>query len=223
MVAGLPKEKQEFNLSLCQKCSVKETCLISQCLQTNEEYLEQLRVIEVQTGEILYLEEALSISGLYILCQGRISLTRRTRNKSKKWVVRLLYPGDFIGVESFFTDRYYDSATALQETRAIFLSHTLLERVIKRSPQIALGLMKEISKLCEVYVNRIVEMSGASLNERFLSVLRSLGDGGQQVTFSQAELAPLLGVTRQTVNKHLRQLQHQGVIKLARRRITLLD
>jgi DNA-binding GntR family transcriptional regulator len=46
---------------------------------------------------------------------------------------------------------------------------------------------------------------------------------GASMAVNQTELARAIGVTRESVNKHLARLKHAGVVDVAPGRVTLLD
>ena len=77
--------------------------------------------------------------------------------------------------------------------------------------------------------NRLVEALYTPVHLRVRARLRDLariygGDEGEPITLplSQEELAGLVGTTRETVNRVLRDEQARGAVSLARRRITIL-
>jgi CRP-like cAMP-binding protein len=59
---------------------------------------------------------------------------------------------------------------------------------------------------------------------RLLEVAQLYGvDAGQSVPLGQSDLAGLAGVTRQTTNRVLAEAQSEGIIKLRRGNIDIID
>ena len=60
-----------------------------------------------------------------------------------------------------------------------------------------------------------------------LCALYAVGNGGQggaiPLSFTQEELAPLVGTARPTINKVLKDLEEQGLVRLTRGRVTVPD
>ncbi len=113
------------------------------------------------------------------------------------------------------------NATALENSQCLFLPKEAMKVALEKSPEFARHL---IQLLCEI-LRRNTEAMGAfaflGLDGRLAQKLHDLalahaeleGHGGHfRRKFSQNELAQMLGVTREALNKRLKALAHDGLI-----------
>lgn len=91
-----------------------------------------------------------------------------------------------------------------------------------------LGLNWQVLRLLSARSRRLYDLLGERtalpLGVRLARILRGLFvQYGESLQISQEELAEILGVTRQSVNRELRELQAQGVATIGRGRVVLLN
>jgi len=139
------------------------------------------------------------------------------------------------------------SAMTTEDTVALTLDREDLRRCAAASPDIAFAIMEVLSArlrysteyaeslaFLDVYgrvASRLLELadrSGVETGELVPSSVpspsRDPTEGTElDVELTQEELATLVGATRRSVSKALGTFQDQGLIKLGRRRITILD
>ena len=58
---------------------------------------------------------------------------------------------------------------------------------------------------------------------RLLAVAHQFGEGGTVVTLTQDDLASMAGTTRPTANRVLKRAEADGLLRLSRGRIEILD
>ncbi len=159
---------------------------------------------------------------VYLILRGRASVSTVGRN-GEALVIREIGAGEIIGEVSLL-DGGPRSATvkAITKTELIGIDRAPFMQLIGDRPAIALSLLSVLATRLRLLTTYADELAGLPLRKRLAKYLFTLSTvHGQRVgptrvrigqKFSQEELARRLGVTRESVNKHLRQLQKDGIV-----------
>lgn len=169
---------------------------------------------------------------LYIVIRGRIRIFASNRRGSEI-TLALLGPGEFFG-EMALLDGQPRSANAEAE------EDTELH-VLKRDPFFSFLMHKESALraiLCSLSLrlrrtdDLLTEACFLQVQHRLARKLVELAEAiaaeeGQSESYNiratQQELAGMIGVTRESVNKELKVLRRKGLVQTSRNRITVLD
>jgi len=133
--------------------------------------------------------------------------------------------GVWIGVAEILLDSPYMTDSIAEETCVLLsFSRTAFDGLL-RIPEVNDFILRELARRCCILHGRV------SLNlplGRLVNYLLSesapapAGKGSLIVSKTQEEIAEAIGVTRETVNKHLGLLQSRGLISIGRGSITLI-
>jgi CRP-like cAMP-binding protein len=123
------------------------------------------------------------------------------------------------------------SAMTMEESVALTLDREDLRRCVAASPDIAFAIMEVLSTRLRYSTEYAESLAFLDVYGRVASRLLELADrsrvGTEEtetgVELTQEELATLVGATRRSVSKALGAFQDQGLIRLGRGRITILD
>lgn len=171
-------------------------------------------------------------TALYIIFKGLIKVAVST-SRGDEVTLAVLSDGDFFG-EMALLDNLPRStdAVALEDTqlyvlnRSDFLSFLIQnEHAIRAIIEVlSLRLRRTDDMVAEVCFLNVP----ARLAKRLVTLVESRHQAdrdGQQyrVHLTQRELASLIGVSRETINKELKVLRQKGIVSTARSSITILD
>lgn len=107
-----------------------------------------------------------------------------------------------------------------------------MHAVVQKYPQVVFGVTKVIGLRRQRVEKRLRNLLFRSNRERVIHLILELVekygrqlDGGVElnIRLSHQEMASIIGSTRETVTVVLGQLQSEGLIKIARRRITICN
>jgi CRP-like cAMP-binding protein len=145
----------------------------------------------------------------------------------------ILGPGDFFGDLSLLDGQPRSAgADAMQETRALILERTDFLDLIRSRPEAALAVMAVVSKRLRETDEMASDLAfldvGGRLAKRLLELASSHGvrreDGTLlDVNITQEQLANMIGVTRESVNRNLANFRRLGLIANQGRRIIISD
>jgi CRP/FNR family transcriptional regulator, cyclic AMP receptor protein len=169
---------------------------------------------------------------LYIIERGRVKITIPS-SSGEELILAILGAGDFLGDLSLF-DGKPRSATvqALEETDTLCLHREDLLALMRNRFDV-------VEKILEVLARRIRDTDVLLAEAHFLDItsrlakkILELGDtfgireGGQVrigMKITQKELASMIGATRESINKQLKALRDQGLVRISGGTIEILN
>jgi CRP/FNR family cyclic AMP-dependent transcriptional regulator len=201
----------------------------------DEEAAEALRQsmseVSLARGQVLF-REGDSGDRLYVVADGKLKLGR-TSTDGRENLLAVLGPGEMFGELSLFDPGPRTAtATAVTDTRVLALSHPDLKPWLNGRPEVALSLLRQISRRLrrtnEVVGDLVFSDVPGRVAKALLDLSQRFGvqaeDGihvGHDLT--QEELAQLVGASRETVNKALADFAGRGWLRLEARAVVLID
>jgi CRP/FNR family transcriptional regulator, cyclic AMP receptor protein len=169
--------------------------------------------------------------GLYGVLQGGVAVVASSAS-GKELILNTFAAGDFFG-EIALLDGKGRTATAVArvDSELLFIGRSSFIPFLERHPQASARI---IALLCE-RLRRTTELMedstflnvGMRLAKGLISLAKRdgspAGAGAVELTISQAELAAMLGVTREIVSRQLAGWRAAGLLTLGRGRIVLRD
>ncbi len=148
-------------------------------------------------------------------------------------VLALHTPGDIPDLQSFHLKKMDHSVAALVHSKAGFIAHGALDKLVREFPSIGVLLWRDTLIDAAIFREWIVNVGQRSalgglahlLCEVFVR-LRAVGlvtDHTCELPLTQSELADALGVSAVHVNRTLQELRGEGLIEFQSRHLTILD
>ena len=171
--------------------------------------------------------------GLHVVLAGRVKISS-VSDSGAEAILATLRPGEFFGSLALLDGAPRSaSATALDASETVVLPRDRFRRLVDESPAIRdhvlSGLALEIRRLTRhVEDLHFLDIAGR-LAARLVWLAHEQGvpgaDGSLRLegALSQGELASMVGSTRQSVNKLLGNLVDDGLIRVGRDAIVVLD
>jgi CRP-like cAMP-binding protein len=179
-----------------------------------------LRVREFDPGQAAF-SAGDSAAGVWIVRDGRIELS--VGSGRHRAVVHLLRPGDvdgdiqlLLGMPMPYTGRALTGATCL------YLDSADFERLLAGRPPIARRWLSSVAQRLAASQARVLSLLGGSLTAQAARLLAEEADDGR-VELPQRTLAAMLGVQRPSLNKVLKDLERDGLIRIGYSAIDILD
>ena len=192
--------------------------------------LAQGRRRVVYRGQTLFSQGA-SHDGIFLIETGRIRVFY-TAPSGREITLAYWHVGNFVGgPEVFGSGTHLWSGVAAANSSAMLLPGKALRSLASQIPALAIGLIEGLAHKGKCY-SALAQMLGTrSITERLAQLLLHLVDiyGVEQnegtaigASFTHADLAHMVGATRQWVTISLRRLQEQGVLVSHRSQIVIL-
>jgi CRP-like cAMP-binding protein len=167
----------------------------------------------------------------YVILDGQVKVSVSSSDGQEAILV-MLNAGDSFG-EFALLDEQPRSATIETSvpTEAVALRKDDFQRLIHQSPEIALGLLKVMTKRLRDTDQLVQDAAFLDVAERLAKKLLGLIEQHGRVSprgieldihLTQQDLAAMIGATRESVNKQLGAFRDRGILSVDRQRITIL-
>ena len=141
-------------------------------------------------------------------------------------------PGDVLGLDSAGTHTYGSSAQALENTVVCSLPFSRLEEFIGHSPGAFRWFLELAGSVLSGYQSLFTMLSRMKAEARLSQFLldqsqryRERGYSAREfnLTMSRQDISNHLGLALETVSRLIARFQRDGIVKVERRKITILD
>jgi CRP/FNR family transcriptional regulator len=114
------------------------------------------------------------------------------------------------------------TARAMSPVHCLLLPRAALLRLLTRHPDLALAALRELAGQLRELVVLVEDLAFRSVRERLArQLLKEAGEGTAELTHQ--ELAERTGTVREIAGRALRQLAQEGLVRLERGRVIVLD
>jgi CRP/FNR family cyclic AMP-dependent transcriptional regulator len=175
-------------------------------------------------GEMLSFEGAPS-DVLYFVVAGVVKEFKISAD-GKEQIFRIIRPGDsFNEVPVLSGGVNLASAAAMSPVVLNGIKKKDLENFLKEHPQVALNLVKVLSRRVEELIALVEDFSFRHVSGRVAKILLEYtgSPGGENPRLTQQEIAAIIGTAREMVGRSLKNLEGEGAIKMERNRIIITN
>lgn len=162
---------------------------------------------------------------LLVVVKGQIA-SSYTNADGKRHVIGLAGPGELAGLIPMFDELgAINDLHAKGQLQLVLIPRTAFQQCIEDHPALAIQVIKLLvqrsRKLYEAAMERVMVRVSVRLARALVTM--SQVHGAARIVISQAEVAEVLGVTRQTINLELKRMEKAGWLRLSRGQIQNLD
>jgi CRP-like cAMP-binding protein len=183
-------------------------------------------------GEVIFHQGDVG-TALFIVRKGEVAI-RLSSAEGKEVILALLGRGDAFGELALLDGEPRSTdAVAREETHLLSLHQEDFRRFLGERPQVAMALLAVLSQMVRRVTQLVHDSAFLDARARLARVLLDLartqgqpnGGGGIVIPkqLTQADLANLCGVTRESANKWLRFYAREGLLSYENGQITLAD
>jgi CRP/FNR family transcriptional regulator/CRP/FNR family cyclic AMP-dependent transcriptional regulator len=164
---------------------------------------------------------------LHVVIEGTVRVTVGSQH-GEEATVALLGPGEFVG-DLALLDGLPRSANAVaaEATKTLIVTRDDFRRWLAERPKASLALLEALShrvrRTDEVLADLTFLPLPKRLAKRLISLVNERPEARAKLRITQSQLASMLGVSRESVNKQLNEFERLGWLRLGRGSITLLD
>lgn len=188
-----------------------------------EEVVRRSRLRHYEAGESLY-NYGDGLSGMFGLISGQMLM----RVPPADTIVNVLRPGQWVGdATGFIREQRWVSLIAGSQLHVLHLPQAEFDdmaRDVENCRHFAVNTAESLAEAITVVSNLTQPDSEVRVAQRLLTFMGVHGATRQEAFgFSQADLATMCGLSRQTMSKVLAGLAARGIIALHYRRIEVID
>jgi CRP/FNR family transcriptional regulator, anaerobic regulatory protein len=215
----------------CQTCKAP-ICISHLSLFHNLSPMQSGKIVKHVTrrgfnkGDI-FLNQGDVIAQFVIVSRGQFKAVS-VNEEGKAKVIHYLKTGDFFGQDSLFEKKEMTySIEAMSDGALCMIDSATMQELIHNEPDLALSILNELNHRVSQLESELSTIHAESLEVRLMNLLTQLShdygvkdDHGIRLNcpLSQDEMAMRLGVSRESVNRKLKQLEKNERIKIQSRR-----
>jgi CRP/FNR family transcriptional regulator, cyclic AMP receptor protein len=202
--------------------------------------LEERELVEVaqvavprhwERGEVIFREGDQGDT-CYLLRTGAVVLTREHQDGRMVALAELRAGSLFGELAMFRGETRSATAEAIEPTTAVALLASDMQRLIRRSPDLALKFLGTLAERVSRTNERLLQQSFQTVAGRVASallaqVIARQAEGAPEadvlIRSTQAEIANLAGTSRESASRFLATLERAGVVTLGRGKVTVHD
>ena len=234
----MPTRKQEKVVSLkditvaCQECSLNEICLP---VGIENEDMEQLDAIIDRKRPLARGEHLFQIGdhfrSVYAVRSGSLK-TYATSEDGQEQIMGFHLPGELVGLDAIANDVHPLAAKALETTSICEIPFDSFESLSNQLPSLQRQMLRVMSQ--EIYNDEqnMLTLGQRSAEQRLAAFLISLSNRYRRrgfsstqfnLTMSRGDIGNYLGLALETVSRLFTRFQSEGLLKVERRNIELID
>lgn len=216
------------NVNKCINCNLKSNAV--SVLNKNELHLleQGCSKIQFQKGELIFKEGTPARYITYVR-DGFIKLCKKGVNQ-KDYILSISKKGAYIGIQNLtrVNTLNYFSAAAITPSEVCFIDIECFSKLLKRNGEFAYEVISYIFNDEMHYFDRLVNNVQQQLPGRLANTLLYFRDQiYNQSTFdlnlTRTELASLIGTSRESVSRLLKEFQVDNIIRIEKNKITILN
>ncbi len=212
---------------------LKKTTLYQNMADAQLKQVSQDMVTRRYTQGAIIFNEGDPGEVLYMIQSGQVRIFIHGLDGSENSVILFGRPGDIFG-ELAVIDGLPRSATAaaLDDTVLLTINRETFRRHMRHMPQLAYNFMQELTRRVRYNTQQMNSLTSLPVSQRLARQLVELAQDYGRVThegvtihipLTQQHLASLIGATRESINKCLRDFRQRNWILVNHGRITILD
>lgn len=169
---------------------------------------------------------------LMAVVRGRVKICSQSV-EGKELILNIIKPGELFGEIALLDGEPRTAdAVALERCELLVLSRVSFLPFVERNPGVALRMMavlcRRLRKTSAQFEDCLFLEVPARLARALLNLAEAFGQPAKQgvhidLKLSQQQLGSIVGVTRESVNKHLGEWQRQGWVELRAGYLTIRD
>ena len=199
----------------CRNCGIRDTVLFA---DLTEQDFNQIHTpiddLAFASDAVLYTEGAPAV-GVFSLRKGMVKLLRSTADGRER-IVRVLRPGDVLGLEALATAHYDTEAVAMTEVHACRIPLSVLHHLSANSPRLHMRLMQKWQQALRDADDWLAELNFGSARQRVARLALKMRDHDQtKMTslFARDDMGAMLDLKLETVSREISALVRDGLIK----------
>lgn len=212
----------------CIDCTLKSNAVA--VLNENELCIleEGCAKTRFQKGELIFKEGALARYITYMR-DGFVKLVK-TGIGGKEFILSISKKGAYLGIQNLNrkSKQNYFSAICVTDCEVCFIDIECFAKLLSRNGIFATEMITTIFNDEMNYFDRLVnnvqqQLPGRLANTLFYFRNQVYNENPFNLNLTKTELASLIGTSRESVTRLLKEFQDTGVIKLEKNKITILD
>jgi len=209
-------------------CNLTSCFLCSHCLPEWKEVIAvKKKTVEFKKGKDIF-REGEKVKGIYFIYTGSVKVYKQWGGQ-KQLIIRFAKAGDILGHRGLGGDEVYPiTATALEDTRACFITNDFLETTLATNPSFTSRLMHFYATELQKAEKRMRNLAHMEVKGRIadavLELARVFGQDKNNAiaaSITRQDIASYAGTTYETVFKFFTELIQEKIISTSGKTIKI--
>lgn len=207
----------------CLDCELRRSSFFCELSPATLQIFESIKVTTTYPkGSRLFIEGQPS-EGIFMLCRGRVKLTMHSPN-GKALILRIAVPGEVLGLSASISDSLNETtAEVIESCQVSFVRKSEFYRFLEQNADAGMNAIRQLSLQYKTAYTQIRSLGLSTCVADKLAALIlgwSLGapsnNGGVhvKVSFSHEEIAEMIGTSRETVTRLLKDFRERDLITI---------
>ena len=164
---------------------------------------------------------------LYVVAQGQVKVVLIGED-GREVILSVMGEGEFFGEMALIDDEPRSAhVIAMEDSALLVIRREDFQDLLKQTPGIGLVLLRELSRRLRRVDEKVGSLVLLDVNGRVAQLLLDLADeaGSDRITrrLTHHTIAQMIGSSRETVSRTMRELVDKGSITVSRREIQIRD
>ena len=203
----------------CRNCGIRDMVLFADLKEEDFNLIHApIDDLLFNTGESLF-QMGDAASYLLTLRVGMVKLVRNLPDGRQR-IVRVLRPGDVIGLEALFAPAYDTEAVALQSVKVCRLPVEVIHRLNRETPRLHQQLMAKWHQSLKEADDWLADLNFGNARQRLAGLVLKMNarsgesDDPEMVTlFSRDDMGAMLDLKLETVSRTLNAFVREGALE----------
>jgi len=199
----------------CRNCGIRDMVLFA---DLNEQDFGEIHtpiddMVFVANAKIY--SEGQQALGVFTLRKGMVKLVRATADGRER-IVRVLRPGDVLGLEALATARFDSEAIALVESSMCRIPLSVLHHLSAYSPRLHKRLMQKWQQALRDADDWLADLNFGSARQRVAALALKMRDSEQPgftTFFARDDMGAMLDIKLETVSREISGLVRDGALR----------
>lgn len=174
-------------------------------------------------------------TAFYLVKAGRVKIYK-VGPDNREQVLSILSEGQIFGdVPAFDGGPYPATAETMTDSEIYLIRSQDFQELVRRYPEMAVKIIRVLGQRLRQSMELVRDLSFKQVPHRLAGLLVKLGNeygrevGGDgewiliDLPLSRQEMADIVGTSRETVTRELKKMEREGLLKVDRRMITIID
>ena len=199
----------------CRNCGIRDMVLFADLDERDFDLIHTpIDNLEFRAGSSLY-QEGQQALGIYTLRSGLLKLTRVTPDGRQR-ILRVLHPGDVVGLEALASNRYDSEAMALTDVSVCRIPADVIHLLSQHSPRLHMRLLQKWHQALKEADDWLADINFGTARQRvrqFILKMRHDTDPSVTTLFSREDMGSMMDLKLETVSREISALVREGAIE----------
>lgn len=199
--------------------------------ELQEAVVDRSETVSYNKGELI-LQQGAPPRGMFAVLEGQVAVTRRV-DADREVLIHIAEAGLWFGELALLAQtRTVVAVSAHTDARIRWLRLEAFERLVAENPRRYRDFALLALERYAIFLRLTADVQGLAPKERLRSRLTEIAElhaleSGEalapEISVTHSELAEMIGVSRQTMNELLHQLEADGLIEVEFKKVRILD